>query len=106
VAGNVERDDRVAEDELDVVARVEVVVTERQIVGADPVEDRREVHPVVGPAALLADDDEGTDAALDGCFDEAVTDHPVADDEDRRAIEGDISGHGQTPSRRCAEGRT
>ena len=79
----VEGDDGVAEHQLDTRRVVEVGRAERQVVGGRAVEQRREVHPVVGPPALLADDDERAEPALDGGLDEAVADHAVADDEDR-----------------------
>ena len=95
--GGVEGDDGVAEHELDAGRVVQVGRPERQLLGVGAVEDRRQVDPVVGPAPLLADDDEGAETVLDGRLDEAVADHAVADDEDRI--------HVQTPSRRRGDGR-
>src|SRR3546814_14504013 len=57
-----------------------------QLLVGHPVEERAEVHPVVGGPALLAEHDDLVglvEPALYGGLEDAVTDHPVADDDDR-----------------------
>src|SRR5690606_4671190 len=102
----VQREGCIAEDELDTVEVVDGAVTEEKIVGARPIEHRRQVDAVVRPPPFLADDDEtmaGVQTALDRGLHEAMPDHSVADDEDGGAGSG--SRHGQTPSNRRWDGR-
>ena len=107
----VERHDGVTEHELDVVGEVRRAVAEREVVGRGIVEHRRQVHPVVGPPPFVADDDDAMalrHTAFDGELDEAMTDHAVADDEQRRQHrqrQRRRTAH-QTPANRCEERRT
>jgi hypothetical protein len=80
----------VADVELDAVFAIPVDLREHQFLGVAMGEERGEADAVVRGPRLLAERDDAKlalDIHLDQLLAEAVTDHAVADDDDRALIE-------------------